>query len=370
MVTKKRVCFFDFNANKFQNDCRPYPNHVISVLDSFMPKMAVKRNEKLQETMRDALKLLDRDPTSVEDFVEHLSILNRINNELPALENEFVIVTRLFTIANDFNLSITAEQYAFFKSLGSVFHHLKTSLLYTEAQSEENIRKFTVDLGILIGKVHSESIDLRFRLQSPVLLSSDTTAQIAQENLTLFQEMIEKLVEKAKNYAAYQERFGNTLKQVKKKTAQEVTIQDYSRSSVSILTLQTELNELEHDISLRRLLWKSIQEWDFLVREWLNKKLDEIKVDLIQKDVNRFTQNIYILEKGLPHNDLVPKLKNKIMDFKRALPIIIALRNPSLKQRHYAQLKHLIGQDLLNENQKITMSILLDADVSSSKNLT
>jgi dynein heavy chain len=62
--------------------------------------------------------------------------------------------------------------------------------------------------------------------------------------------------------------------------------------------LQGELNELEHDISLRRLLWKSIDEWDVLIKDWLSKLLDEVKVDMIQKDVNRFTQNIYLLEKG------------------------------------------------------------------------
>jgi len=49
---------------------------------------------------------------------------------------------------------------------------------------------------------------------------------------------------------------------------------------------------------LRRLLWKSIEEWDVLIKDWLNKLLDEVKVDMIQKDVNRFTQNIYLLEKG------------------------------------------------------------------------
>ena len=91
-------------------------------------------------------------------------------------------------------------------------------MLYTEAQCEENIRKFSVDLSALIIKVHRESLDLRERLQAPVLLSVDTTQAVAKENLTLFQEMIEKLMEKAKNYASYQERFGNTMKQVKKKT--------------------------------------------------------------------------------------------------------------------------------------------------------
>ncbi len=128
--------------------------------------------------------------------------------------------------------------------------------------------------------------------------------------------------------------------------------------------LQTELDELERGINLRRLLWTSINQWDQLVREWLNKLLDEIKVDSMQKDVNRFTQNIYILEKDLPHNELVPKLKDKILDFKKALPIIIALRNQNLKPRHYHQLKLLIGHDLTNEQERITMSVLLEADVS------
>ena len=72
--------------------------------------------------------MLDRDPASVEDFIEHLAILTRINNDLPNLENEFHIVTRLFAIAQEFNLLIDPEQYAFFKSLGSIFHHLKVGI--------------------------------------------------------------------------------------------------------------------------------------------------------------------------------------------------------------------------------------------------
>ncbi len=129
------------------------------------------------------------------------------------------------------------------------------------------------------------------------------------------------------------------------------------------MTLQAELNELEQDINLRKLLWKSIDEWNVLIKVWLNNQLDEIKVDVVQKDVNRFTQNIYILEKGLPPNDLVPRLKDKVLDFKKALPIIVALRNPNLKHRHYQQIKLLIGIDLMDESKKFTLSILLDVDV-------
>lgn len=52
LITNQRICLFQFQAHKFQTDCLPYPKQVIKVIDSFMPQLAVKRNEKLQETMR------------------------------------------------------------------------------------------------------------------------------------------------------------------------------------------------------------------------------------------------------------------------------------------------------------------------------
>jgi len=69
MTVEKRVCIFSFHAEKFQKDCLPYPTNIITAIDRFLPQMAIKRNEKLQETMRDALKMLDKDPGSVKDFM-------------------------------------------------------------------------------------------------------------------------------------------------------------------------------------------------------------------------------------------------------------------------------------------------------------
>ena len=69
----------------------------------------------------------------------------------------------------------------------------------------------------------------------------------------------------------------------------------------------------------------------------------------------------------MPNNELVPRLKDKVLDFRKALPIIISLRNPNLKPRHYAELKLLIGHDLIKDQEIITMSVLLEADVSTWK---
>ncbi len=52
MVVDKRVCLFSFQAHEFQTNVLPYPNNIINAINSYMPMMAIQRNEKLQETMR------------------------------------------------------------------------------------------------------------------------------------------------------------------------------------------------------------------------------------------------------------------------------------------------------------------------------
>ena len=37
---------------------------------------------------------------------------------------------------------------------------------------------------------------------------------------------------------------------------------------------------------------------------------------------------------GLPHNEVLPALKEKVVEFKQGMPVITSLRNPSLKHRY------------------------------------
>lgn len=64
--------------------------------------------------------------------------------------------------------------------------------------------------------------------------------------------------------------------------------------------MQADLVEIERDLTLRRLLWESAEEWDKLSAEWTSSPFDILSVDSLQKNVNRFTQTVYMLEKGMP----------------------------------------------------------------------
>ena len=72
-----------------------------------------------------ASKRLDKTITSVEEFVEHLSFLGRMSTELPALEKEYDVINKMFTIAKDYNIHILPEDMALYQTLSPSFQHLK-----------------------------------------------------------------------------------------------------------------------------------------------------------------------------------------------------------------------------------------------------
>ena len=67
---------------------------------------------------------------------------------------------------------------------------------------------------------------------------------------------------------------------------------------VKAQVVQAELGEIERDLTLRRLLWESSEELTKLVEEWTATTFEQLKVESLQKNVNRFTQTVYMLEKG------------------------------------------------------------------------
>ncbi|XP_069117336.1 dynein axonemal heavy chain 6-like isoform X3 [Argopecten irradians] len=368
MTTVRRVSMVQVQSKRFRESCLPYCEEIVSDSHQQLPIIANKRNEDLLTIIKGASKKLEHYPTSVEDFVEHLSFLGKMSTELPALDKEFFIVNKMFTIAKEFSVKIDPEDYALYQFLGPSFRHLKSTVLYSEAKKDENIRKFSRDLDNLIFSIRTKIMDLKNRIQDPDLLHMDTMSVTALETIRDLQDGVQELSVKARSYAAYQERFGSSLTTGRKGIY--VEIEEYlmidKRDNKSAQEIQSELNELEHDIMLRRILWQSQEEWTKLVEEWTATVFDSLNVQTLQKNVNRFTQTVYMLDKGLPHNEVVPRLKEKVLDFKQGMPVITSLRNPSLRRRHWENIERLI-QKSIAKDKAFTLGNLLEMNIFKHK---
>lgn len=76
------------------------------------------------------------------------------------------------------------------------------------------------------------------------------------------------------------------------------------------------LDEVMADVKLRMLLWESVEGWAITVDDWYHMDFSQLSVE----DMNLFTaknvKNINQLEKGLPKNLVVPKLKEDVETIK------------------------------------------------------
>lgn len=115
------------------------------------------------------------------------------------------------------------------------------------------------------------------------------------------------------------------------------------------------LEDVTNQVKLRSLLWESVASWSQLVDDWFIANLDTLNVEEMTTLTMKYLKNIAQLEKGLPANNILPKLKEEVETIKDKLPIISYLRNPHLKARHWLKI-----ENLLNHKFKTDESINLE----------
>ncbi|KAM9316864.1 dynein axonemal heavy chain 14 [Gastrophryne carolinensis] len=366
MNVERRVGAVKVQSSEFQEACLQHLQSVVDIIHTSLPAMAYAKNVQLLEVIHKSLQRLNLVLSNVEDFVEHLTFLSQISSDLTSLERKYNAVIQLYSLAKDYGISIPSEEVALYQSLIPSFQQLKSAVLYCEAKKDEDIVKFSGDLDKYISNLHFELMDFKIKVRNPILLEPDTFPLEAKEIINTLLEEYEVVANKAQCYSSYQERFGSSITHMKAKLVDVLLAQRTAGEIVTTKMLNTELSEIESDLNLRRLLWEAKEEWTSLSMEWRLTPFDSLDVDMIQRDVNRFSHTIFMLEKGLPPNDVVTSLKQSILDFKQSLPIVVALRNPCLQTRHWDAIHFTIGR-MITKDKNFTLGNLLELRIFQHK---
>ncbi|XP_067884712.1 dynein axonemal heavy chain 6-like [Heterodontus francisci] len=348
MTVERRVCMIKVLSRQFQADCLPYLEAVVNIMYTHIKSTALKKNLDLLEVIAEALQRLDKEAETIDMFGEHLMFLSQIGADMPMLEGEFSTVTQLYAIAKEYSVPIPAEEMAHYQILVPSFQNLKSSVLYSEAMKDRNVIKFRANLEDDINNLYYELLQVKYKVRNPTLLQSETAPQTALEVINALMLEISAIANKARNYSTYQDRFCSLDNTESSNVSNFQPVQKCGGKSSQ--ALKALLSETEYELMLRKLLWESRGEWEKLYTRWTDTLFDELNVDAIQKDVNRFTQTIYMLEKGLPANDIVPLQKQAVFDFKETLPVIVALRNPRLESQHWDAIEYTIGRSIKDKS--------------------
>lgn len=85
------------------------------------------------------------------------------------------------------------------------------------------------------------------------------------------------------------------------------------------------LDEVMNDVKLRMLLWDSVSTWAKTIDEWYHCEFPTLNVDDMNLFIAKNLKNINQLEKGLPINLIVPKLRDEVELMKDKVYMIVFL---------------------------------------------
>uniref|UniRef100_A0A8C0KKM0 Dynein axonemal heavy chain 6 n=1 Tax=Canis lupus dingo TaxID=286419 RepID=A0A8C0KKM0_CANLU len=317
----------------------PSPLRCLEVLNYMLPRQSKKKVDAIISEAQDAEYKLEFVPTTTIEYVNSLVFLDEIQERIESLEDEGNIVIQMYKLIEQYQVPIPPEDFAVFATMKPSIVAVRNAIDKSVGDRETRIKQFSQHLGRDLEDLTNEVNEVKLLAQDPQILDIGADQDKIKLMLSDLQVVLDDLQKRAFQYKSYQKNF-------------KVEVSKFEA-----------LEEVSAELKLKQLLWDSLSEWDQLQQEWLKSKFDCLDPEFLNSQVSKYAKFVTQLEKGLPPNSVVPQLKQKVEKMKEKLPVIIDLRNPTLKPRHWAAIEQTVDASLVDLEIPLTLEKLSELHV-------
>ncbi|XP_070598423.1 dynein axonemal heavy chain 6 isoform X2 [Erythrolamprus reginae] len=331
---KRSLGLFLIDSKRLKDKLIPSPKRCLEVINEMLPIIAKKKVNTILVEANDAKFKLEFLPSTTTEYVVTLTFLDEIQDRIEILEDESKVVSKMYQLIEQYIIPTPPEDFALFSSLKPTIIAVRNAIDKSVGERDASIVKFCQLLDEDVHDLNEEVKEVRLLAQDPQILDADADQEKIKVVLTELQVILDEIQKRAFQYKSYQKNF-----------------------KVDVTRFDT-LEEVCAELKLKQLLWDSLSEWAVLEEDWMESKFESLDPELLNGQVSKYAKFVNQLEKGLPPNNVVPQLKEKVEKMKEKLPVITDLRNPFLKPRHWAILEQIVGSPLLDVENPLTLERL------------
>ncbi|XP_041356323.1 dynein heavy chain 6, axonemal-like isoform X2 [Gigantopelta aegis] len=335
IVAKRPVGMLLVDALKMKNLLIPSPLRCLDVINEMLPVRAKREVDRLIAELQDAQFKLETTPTTTLEFVQSLTFLDEIQVRIEPMEKEAMVVKEMYDLIENYNVPVPPEDLAVYQTLGSSITNVQNAIDKSLTERDANIDKFCNHLDKDIAELAKDVKLVKQDAQNPMILDASSDKEKVRNLLARLLSQMEDLQKKAFTYKSYQKNF-------------KVEVAKFD-----------ELEETHAELKLKELLWNAIDEWDTHLQEWTSEPFDTLDPEQMNTITMKYSKNVMQLEKGLPPNAVVPKLKEKVDIMRERLPVVTDLRNPTLKKRHWDMIEDILDFHF-TEDEPLTLGKLVE----------
>ena len=317
----------------------PSPLACLKSIQDFLPQLVLVKAQELLDEVGGMNPIIAGDPPTVEAYMLKKKTKDKANNDMEELKARMAYCRALVGVMEDNTWPIQDNVKALMRMLKDSIAQLDVNVQLAEGKEEEEVKKFSAQVTEDCPKLIKSAQLLREELDKSMLSNPESSE------------------EKVLKFLAQQESDFKKMRERKDK------LQEYQ----VILKLPIEefevLDEVGSDLSLKLRLWRDKAEWTKLRTSMLSTDISTIDVGMMEKELTKYNRTVFLAGKGLPNNDVVPFLKESVDELNPVLPVVVDLRNPALKDRHWEELTELLGIDIQKE-ENFTLNDLIEKKVS------
>ncbi|XP_034630816.1 dynein heavy chain 6, axonemal [Trachemys scripta elegans] len=333
---KRNLGLLLIDARKLKEKLIPSPKRCLEVINDMLPVIGKKKVTDIIAEAQDAKFKLEFLPSTTTEYVNSLIFLDEIQERIESLEEEGNVVTQMYQLIEQYQVPTPPEDFALFATLKPSIVAVRNAIDKSVGERDSSITKFCQHLDQDVVELNEEVKEVKQQAQDPQILDIAADQAKVKQTLTDLQTILDELQKRAFQYKSYQKNF-------------KVEISKFDA-----------LEEVSAELKLKQLLWDSCSEWEILQTEWMECKFDSLDPEYLNSQVSKYAKFVNQLEKGLPPNNIVPRLKGNVEKMREKLPVITDLRNPFLKPRHWAVLEQIVNAPLVDVEYPLSLARLVE----------
>jgi len=343
----KDVGIMRVDTQKLKETFAPSPVACLHQLEVLLPELAAKQQKALLEEVNTGNSRLKRETTSPSDYVDQLSFMDELTEQMDSLQERFDEVSSHYRLMEDFDIKVPDMDRASFTMLIPEFMGLKTQLDISQGNRDDNVQKWSGELDKEITMFHEKVKELEMLASNEQILQETEYFDPVLDLCTQLKDKCTELEQESSRNSSYQQTFG------------------------AIPARYPELENLSSDISLKLGMWETMRDFIGITKVWAQTLMEELDNDMMNQQVAKWYKTAARAERELPTNNVAPKLKKMVQRYKDTVPVCADLRNPALQLRHWDKIEETIGAKLERDpetwSQPFTLQVLLDMNVMLHK---
>ena len=292
---------------------------------SKMKKLMMTAIEQLHNEYEEIIKNVSKTPETPEDLANLILYLDRAQENESEREKKLKIANQRFAFLEENQFDLENDEFSF--RYDTLQMPAKVVQMMSETDhilSQERIRMIR-ELRINQRRLENDSIAISESLKDFTEKYQDLELTIeASDQINEIGDNLQELKDEQDKYNSHEKLF------------------DFDPVNSRILA------KVNEEFLPLHSLWNLAKEWILIYNQWMNTPFPQVRADSINTFVQASIKKIaklkkdFLTQKQIVENVLTP-LSNQVEEFKKRLPLLIKLRHPGVKTKHWEIISKIVG---------------------------